>query len=190
MPKYIFSFLFVSTLFFISCDNEPLDGGFGEDINDVFDPNGDATFQVRLNETLYVAEEITAIQEEALELSGKKGNAELSINISNPTVGTYTLSNTSEELILTYVPNNTSAQTFYIATSGELTISSYNEEIGIISGTFSGTLSEFVGLGEDIQMTEGIFEDVRFIEVIEIEVPGDDELPGDGDGNGDGSGED
>ncbi len=182
MPRTIFFLLLISSLLNMSCDNEPLDGGFDLNNDDVFDPNANATFQVNLNGSLFVAEDISAIQEEALSLIGQNGNVELSINITNPEVGNYSIAN-NEEISITYVPNRNSAQQFYTATSGELIISNYNQEIGVISGSFSGNLTEFVGLGEDIQMTNGIFQDITFVEVVEL--PGDDELPGDGDTNGD-----
>ena len=182
MPRTIFFLLLISSLLNFSCDNEPLDGGFDlSNGDDIFDPNANATFQVDLNESLYVAEDISAIQEEALSLIGQNGNAELTINIVNPEVGSFSIAE-NENITITYTPNRNSSQQFYLASSGELTISSHNEEVGIVSGSFSGTLSEFVGLGGDIEMTNGIFQDITFFDV--VVVPGDGEEPGEGDGTG------
>lgn len=194
MYKYMYSFLVICfSLSIISCDNEPLEGDFGEANNDVEDPNENATFEVRLDETLYVGEDITAIlDQDGLLISGRNGNQEFSITIAEPATGNYVLSNSSENVFITYTANRNVSQPFYTATSGELTITNYNEEIGLISGNFEGILSEFVGLAEDIEMTNGIFDEIRFVEVTEVEVPGDGQ-PGDGEenpGDGEGGGED
>lgn len=184
MYKYVFSFLiFCLTLTTISsCSNEPLEGDFGQSDNEVEDPNADATFRATLEENVFEAQQITAILDEnGLLISGRTGNQELSINIANPETGSFTLSNSSQNVFVTYTSNRNVGQPFFTATSGQLNITNYNEEIGLISGNFAGILSEFVGLAEDIEMTNGVFQEIRFVEVTEVEDP---PAPGNGDENG------
>lgn len=182
MPKYVFTFLICSFFLHISCNNEPLQGNFGQNNDEVEDPNANATFQVNLNSVLFEAEQITAIlNEEALLISGRLNTEELSINILNPSIGDFTLSSSSENVFVSYSPNRNTGQPFFTSVSGQLSITEFDEESGIISGNFSGLISEFIGLADDIQMSNGVFQDIRLFEITEIEEPGNgDEDEGDG----------
>lgn len=127
-------------------------------------PQGDFNFEVKLDGEQFTGEEITgaSLNEDGLLISATMGNKEIGFQIFNPEVGIYDISADDEGLVL-YDPNNTDDESpLFSSSGGTLEITELDMENGTVSGTFSGTLTEAFGSESDIEMTEGVFENIQF----------------------------
>lgn len=154
------------SIFFFSCNNESLEGQFGELIEEeIEDPNEFAIFKVELNGELFEASSIIAISSDnGLSIEASNGNRKFSILLPNVSVNNFSLNPSANEAFMSYqtaVPTNTTDDIF-ISQSGNFNITNLGEDANIISGTFSGNLQEAIFQENNIQMTNGIFQDVLF----------------------------
>lgn len=127
--------------------------------------NSDALFEVELDGELFEGEEIVdaVLNEDGLLISATQGNQQVGFQIFDPAVGTYDINAESSEGIVLYDPDNTDNEsTSYASASGTLEITALDMANGTISGTFSGVLQDLFMEEADIQMTNGIFENISF----------------------------
>ncbi len=157
---------FVS-LFFFSCNDEALEGQFGEVIEEeeIEDPNEFAVFEVELDGELFVATSIVAISgEDGLQIEASNGSKKFFILLPNPFVNNFSLNPSANQVFMSYQPSapaNTGGEIF-IAQSGNFNVTNFSDEVNIISGTFSGSLQEAIFQETGIQMTNGVFQGIVF----------------------------
>ena len=161
MKKILYPiFLALFTLMAVSCDNEPLEGEFG-------DPNGPGggssggSFVATVDGSSFVADQAQAASAfETTTIMGARATGEsISFVFSGTGTGTFDLGATN---LATYVAAGSTNP--YGSTEGSITISEFTNTS--ISGTFSFT-AERVVTGEDgteetqtVQITEGSFTNI------------------------------
>ncbi|MGM0634518.1 MAG: DUF6252 family protein [Bacteroidota bacterium] len=157
------------SLISIGCSDEPLVGEFGvEPGSDYEDPNADATFQVELNGELFVSEKIEAtIEEDGFQIKATADGEIVQLFLPNPTTDTYAFSQGGDEAFISYNNQADYPGSAFYGTQGSVTVTSFNSDENIVSGEFDGTLTEILGIDEDINMTNGVFQDIVFVEVFD-----------------------
>lgn len=170
-PWLLFCFL---SFFFISCNDEGLEGEFGNVIEEeeIEDPNEFAIFEVELDGELFVATSIVAFSgEDGLTIEASNGTRRFSVLLPNPFQNNFSLNPSAEQAFMSYQPASPSSTggEIYVAQSGSFNVSNFSDEINIISGTFSGNLREIIALDDNIQMTNGVFQDIVFFNENEID---------------------
>jgi hypothetical protein len=162
------------SFFFLSCNDEGLEGEFGEIIEEeeIEDPNEFAVFEVELDGQLFVATSILAISgEDGLRIEASNGNRKFSVLLPNPFQNNFSLNPSAGQVFMSYQPStpaNTGGEIF-IAQSGSFNVTNFSDELNIISGTFAGSLQEAIFQDSGIQMTNGIFQDIVFFNENEID---------------------
>lgn len=131
--------------------------------SDVVTQPEDQNFQVELDGELLVGEIITAtLNSDGLKISATNGVKKIGFQIFDPVIGSFDLSDETNALVV-YDPDYTNDEDFlFYSSEGTITITSLNEIEGSVSGDFSGILTELFGSAENIEMTNGIFENISF----------------------------
>lgn len=126
-------------------------------------PGPQGIFQVELDGNLLVGESISAsFNADGLLISATNGVQEISFQIFDPTMGSFDLQD-EEQAIVLYDPDNTNDTDFlFHSTGGTINITALDETAGTVSGNFDGILTELFDAAPDIQMTNGIFENITF----------------------------
>ncbi|MDR6300350.1 DUF6252 family protein [Mesonia maritima] len=122
-----------------------------------------ATFEVELDGELFTSDNAQAsISNDGLEMAATNGNAQMTIQIFEASVGTFTLgSGAGAEGLILYDPDSTNENgPVYSSSEGTFTISEINMENNTVTGVFSGVLEEATGQTGDIEMTLGVFENI------------------------------
>ncbi|OIQ22482.1 MAG: hypothetical protein BM557_00400 [Flavobacterium sp. MedPE-SWcel] len=163
--KILSAFLvLISALGFVSCDSEPVDPVFLDNVEDQALP---ASFQVEIDEELFEATATqAAIIDGVIAIQGLRGtNGEsVSIAVTGTTIGTYT------DAILSYSPNNDSDFSYLnldseLNDNGFVTITSINTVNNTISGTFEFTgywSNDEDGIDTPVVLTSGIFTNISY----------------------------
>jgi len=165
MKKILYPIFFtLVALLSTSCDNEPLEGDFG-------DPNADTTpnsnFQASIDGALFTAEASQAVSQAGMTVvTGSTSNGQtINITFSGSETGTFSLGDAPDTGIY-IAPGSTNPFSTTVDATGQVTISDYNVTDGLISGTFTFSAERTVTgeNGEDetqnAQITEGIFNNV------------------------------
>ncbi len=125
-------------------------------------PNSNlGNFHVKLDGEVYDAESIQGelSTNNGLVINTSSDVKRFKLQVDNPTETTYDIS--SGAVSLSYTPDvNANPSIEYAATAGTLTITSIDQANNLVSGTFSGTLTDVDNPGNTITMTEGVFEDI------------------------------
>ncbi len=125
----------------------------------------DPLFEVELDGELFEGSEITdaVLNEDGLLISATQGNKLVGFQIYDPAVGVYDINADAEEGLVQYDADITDDEsTVYISASGTLEITELDMANRIVSGTFSGTLQDLFMEEVDIEMTNGVFENISF----------------------------
>ncbi len=120
-------------------------------------------FQVELDGELLVGETITAsLNADGLKINATNGIRQIGFQIFDPQLGSFSLLNDEDALVI-YDPDITDDESLaYHTSDGTINITSLDMANGKVSGDFSGILTEFFGSAADIEMTNGIFQDINF----------------------------
>lgn len=171
--KLIRTYLFLFTAFILtSCDNEPIDpfidlNAFGNNNSGVFTAligsenfNANQNIQAELTDTALG----TQLSITGLSSSGKT----MSIVIMNPAVGTRTASSNNASLLtFDYAASANDLYSSYNAANaqynGALTITEFNLTTKKISGTFSFTGYGLLSSTAQIQITNGVLNNISFV---------------------------
>lgn len=164
LPAALLAF-FVS-LNFISCDTEPVDPVFIDNIEDQVPDTGSGSFQATIDGELFTAVQIQAvIQDGVIAIAGVNDSGEaIQLVTTGDDSGFY------PDALMTYMPNPASdfgyANFDENGTTGTLNITTIDPVNQTISGTF-----EFIGnwsdLDEDLEpvvLTNGVFTNVPYTE--------------------------
>lgn len=159
--------IYFVSFFFFSCNNEALEGQFGEVIEEeeIEDPNEFAVFEVELDGELFVATSIVAISgEDGLQIEASNGSKKFFILLPNPFVNNFSLDPSTNQAFMSYQIATTTSTggEIFISQSGSFNVTNFSDEVNIISGTFSGSLQEAIFQENGIQMTNGVFQDIVF----------------------------
>ncbi|GEM_PF-6582165 len=157
--------IFFLSLLLLSCNDEPLEGEFGEaEEENVFDPNENATFEVELNGDLFVAQSIDAFfTEDGYTIDARNGSREVSVFLPTLSVNAYPFSSSGEAGFISFTDNLIFPDAFFSGINGELVVTSLNQQERRASGEFEGALSEILSTADDIAMTNGLFQDIVFV---------------------------
>lgn len=121
-----------------------------------------SNFHVELDGVLYNANNIQSslTSSNGLVISTTNGIQNLKLQVFDPQIGTFNLSeNTNEESMIVY---NTDQSTNFTSTQGSVNITNIDQDNHKVSGTFSGTLSDLNNPDSTITMTNGVFENVSY----------------------------
>lgn len=143
--------------------NVEFTNGVFEDLDYTSEENNDpAIFEAELDGELFTASIVEAeVSQNGLEMAAQNENEAIGIQIFNLEEGTFDLSNENVGILL-YSPDINSEEIAYNLTEGTVTITEIDYDNSTISGEFVGTLSEWAGEAEDIQVTNGIFTNIPF----------------------------
>lgn len=186
--KSTFILLLIASLSFVSCDDEPLEGTFSDELNiDEEAGNGSngnnvpftGTFQVNIDGDLWIADNAAAnIIDGVTNITGFKGsNGEaVIITLQTDQVGTYQFGPINGEFMLNggaYNPGG-GANAFVTdvnTPNGTVTISSIDTTNKLISGSFSFDALEFVNNTTKV-LSGGVFTNVPYSDDLNDSNPG------------------
>lgn len=99
---------------------------------------------------------------------GTLGDPTLVINVFNPAVGTFNVdaNNTNTGAVIGY---SSGANSLFLPESGSVTISTYDTTTQLVSGTFNAVMSDLAGVDPDIIITNGVFENIIYIETTSVD---------------------
>ncbi len=126
---------------------------------------GDATFEVKLDNEMFSANQVAANNnEDGFVMEATVGNQQMIVQVFNPGEGTFNLGNgaDADALILYNVDSTNEESPVYTSTEGTLIITSFDTTNKTATGTFNGTLVDSFGEEPEISMTEGVFINVSF----------------------------
>ena len=107
---------------------------------------------------------VTVLTNKGFVITGTSLNETLSITILGSTAGTYELSLTSIQFEAIYKESlSTTTEDAYVATSGEVVLTSVNTSTKEISGTFNFILKKSL-TGDSVTVTEGTFTNLKYTE--------------------------
>lgn len=123
--------------------------------------DGQSAFHVELNGELYETEDINAnyTLSEGLLIETQRDTSQFDLTLFNPQVGSVALNGTDGKIV--YTPN-TAEETTYQADEGTIQITDVDMDALVITGTFTGTLTDVDDPESTIEMTNGVFEDIHF----------------------------
>lgn len=162
--KFTYLLVFLTSVAFLSCENEPLTGTFTDEI--LVDSEGDGNGGTDVSEPFYAkvnGNEFVETTLEAYVFNGKifvraydaSGSA---IIIGMPdTVSESSFDFNGSEYTATYEDANTPPNVFTIADSGEVTIVTHNVDDNIIEGVFNFVSTPGSGISPQYNITEGVF---------------------------------
>lgn len=175
--------LVFSTLSLVSCDNEPIDSqlnlsDFGDDNDD--DNNANAVFKANVEGVVFLSSTTIASYSDTsfgpqLALNAINSVGEnMSIQIVNPSVGTFTANTTTPSSLLVFQYNTTltggssysSLNSSTVTSVGSLTITSLNTTTNKVSGTFSFTAFNTTNSTLQKQVTLGEFTNISFTNTV------------------------
>ena len=150
----------------LGIETKVFDNGVFENVplqSDIDTGPEEGDFQVELDGELLVGQNISAtLNADGLMITATNGVREIGFQIFDPMLGTFDLSDETNAIVL-YDPDNTNDEDFLFHSSeGSIIITALDEANGSVSGNFSGILTELFGAAPDIQMTNGIFENISF----------------------------
>jgi len=127
-------------------------------------------FQVELNDSLYSTDNIDAniTVDNGLVIDTQEDNQQMTLQVFNPENGTIDLEGENPDAIIVYVPN-TEEEAYFEATEGSINISEIDYTNNLISGTFTGILTDSEDPDNTITMTNGVFDGVSFETDISLE---------------------
>lgn len=127
-------------------------------------PQGDSNFEVKLDGELFEGQEIAdaVLNEDGLLIRATNGNKQIGFQIFNPAVGTFNLTDGQDGFVIYDLDNTNDESTLYQSASGTIEVTSIDMENGIITGTFNGVLKDIFQEEPDIEMTDGIFQNIQF----------------------------
>lgn len=173
LPAALLAF-FVS-LNFISCDTEPVDPVFIDNIEDQVPDTGSGSFQATIDGELFTAVQIQAvIQDGVIAIAG--------VNASGEAINLITTGDEADlfpDAFMTYLPDPTSELFYWNATPEGETVGVLNvTEIDPVNLTMSGTF-EFTGYWNDfesddippVELVNGVFTDIPYTD--NVTNPGD-----------------
>ncbi|HIB37440.1 DUF6252 family protein [Mesonia sp.] len=141
--------------------NVPLQLEGGEEPTDPEPEDPDALFEVELDGDLYTGTTQANINEDGFAVAATSGDQVFTLQVFDPVVGSFDLGAEDEAFILYDIDESNDESELYYSIEGTITISSIDYNNNLISGTFSGTLTEFISETQ-IQMTNGVFENISF----------------------------
>lgn len=144
----------------------------GDDIDPPFPPDSSLnSFHVELDGELYDTDNISAEYTVAngLFIDTQRDEEQFAISIYNINEETLQIGGENAGADITYIPNSAESETYYNATAGTLQISSIDLVNNVISGTFTGTLTQAGNPDNTIQMTNGVFDGIDFISEVSDE---------------------
>lgn len=136
----------------------------GDDIDPPFPPDSvESSFHVELDGELYETDNISADHtvSDGLVIDTHRDNEQFVLQINNLSGGSLSLGELNADAHITYIPD-TGESLYYNATEGSVTISSIDLVNNVISGSFTGTLTDPNDANNTIQMTNGVFDDIEF----------------------------
>ncbi len=174
---------------FTSCDDEPIDSAINLDDFNNGNNNNSGNFTAKVDGANFVADGVEADYKTNelgtdLNVIGLTSSGKLiSFQIFNPSVGTRQASlNPSESVLFSYAA---SANDLYSNTNttnntvnGTITITEFNTTTNKVSGTFSFTGYGVLNTAAQVEITNGVFDNVSFTN----------NVPSNGNGNGNGNG--
>ncbi len=140
---------------------EPEDPTPGDTIN---------KFQVELDGELYETNNTQAniSIENGLVIDTQEDSISMTLNVFDPEIETVDLDGENPGGNIVYIPN-TEEETYFEATEGSITISEIDYTNNLISGTFTGVLTDSENPGNTIQMTNGSFDGIAFESDISVD---------------------
>lgn len=123
-----------------------------------------SNFEVALDGELFTGQTTeAALNEEGLSIASNSGAQNMGLQVYNPEQGgTYDLNSEATQALVLYDPDTGSEEIAYASSAGSLTITSIDSTNQTVSGTFNGTLTEASGAQADIEMTDGVFENIPY----------------------------